>query len=180
VIHFFEQIPGYFTFQGFYAWAAKDIASPGPVRPSRLVEVGVYAGRSAAFLGVELMNNRVAAKIDLVDLFHGGVEGVRATLAPIKPVLGAILAEDSVRAAAMYHDASVDMVFLDADHEYESIARDIDTWLPKVKRGGILAGHDYCEPFGVVKAVNERFTRFEVWPGERYAGELFPVWCVRV
>jgi predicted O-methyltransferase YrrM len=92
--------------------------------------------------------------------------------------------------ATRYPDESIDFVFLDASHAYESISRDIDAWRPKVKRGGLLAGHDYVHwtnpEFGVVRAVNERFPRFEVWPGVTDGGDAqmqghhFPCWCVRV
>ncbi len=56
-----------------------------------------------------------------------------------------------------FEDESCDIVFLDMDHIYEGIKLDIELWLPKVKRGGILAGHDYiCEGYPDVKiAVDE-------------------------
>jgi len=36
-----------------------------------------------------------------------------------------------------------DFVFIDADHTYESVKKDILAWYPKVKKGGIIAGHNY-------------------------------------
>lgn len=48
-----------------------------------------------------------------------------------------------------------DMVFLDAAHEYEEISADFDAWLPRVRSGGIICGHDAgFEP--VTRALNER------------------------
>lgn len=44
------------------------------------------------------------------------------------------------------------LVYIDAAHDYESIARDIDIWLPKVRPGGILSGDDYTYT-GVRQAV---------------------------
>lgn len=52
---------------------------------------------------------------------------------------------------------SVDFVYLDADHRYESVKADIAAWLPRVRIGGILAGHDYGLFQGVNQAVDERF-----------------------
>ncbi len=54
-----------------------------------------------------------------------------------------------------------DLVFIDGNHEYMQVKQDITAWLPKVRPGGILAGHDY-EPSmpifdGVKQAVDELF-----------------------
>lgn len=61
--------------------------------------------------------------------------------------------------AAMSLPDTFDFVFLDADHSYEGCKADIEAWLPKVKPGGWLGGHDYENPdfpkFGVTRAVNE-------------------------
>jgi len=52
-----------------------------------------------------------------------------------------------------------DFIFIDGDHSYDSCKEDINMWLPKIKQGGIIAGHDYLEAcfMGVVNAVNETF-----------------------
>jgi uncharacterized Rossmann fold enzyme len=61
--------------------------------------------------------------------------------------------------AAMVVPGTFDFVFLDADHSYEGCKADIAAWLPKVKPGGWLGGHDYENPdfpkFGVTRAVDE-------------------------
>jgi hypothetical protein len=71
-----------------------------------------------------------------------------------------IMAMSSVEAAAKVPDASLDLVFLDADHSYEGVKADLAAWLPKVKPGGWIGGHDYDNPdrrfrFGVARAVDE-------------------------
>lgn len=80
---------------------------------------------------------------------------------------GAVLiVADSIEAARRVDDGSLDMVFIDADHSYEGVKRDIAAWLPKVKRGGWLGGHDYrnTDPrfdfSGVDKAVEELALNF--------------------
>ena len=75
--------------------------------------------------------------------------------------------KDSVEAAAEVADGSVDFVYIDADHTYNSVKRDIDAWLPKVKPGGVIGGHDfYTGKFalanGVFSAVAKRFAGCEV------------------
>lgn len=57
-------------------------------------------------------------------------------------------------AAQLIPDNSLDFVFIDADHQYESVKADIKAWLPKVKTGGFLTGHDYDLP-SVKMAVEE-------------------------
>jgi hypothetical protein len=60
----------------------------------------------------------------------------------------------SSNAAALFDDDSLDVVYIDANHSYEFVIQDIRSWWPKVRRGGILAGHDYS--FEEVRdAVNE-------------------------
>ena len=60
--------------------------------------------------------------------------------------------------AHQFEDGYFDFVFIDADHAYESVRKDILAYLPKVRKGGILAGHDYVESQpGVRKAVDEIF-----------------------
>jgi hypothetical protein len=64
----------------------------------------------------------------------------------------------SKEASVEFEDESLDMVFIDAIHLYENVLEDINLWLPKVKKGGILSGDDFTDPFpGVKKAVNEYF-----------------------
>jgi predicted TIM-barrel fold metal-dependent hydrolase len=64
--------------------------------------------------------------------------------------------------AALYPDRFFDYVWIDAAHDYENVKRDIESWYPKLKSGGVLFGHDYPEPTDpnggfeeLTKAVNE-------------------------
>ncbi len=51
-----------------------------------------------------------------------------------------VLKMDSVEAAKLFKDRSVDMVWIDGGHDYNSIWNDLNAWWPKVKK--ILCGHD--------------------------------------
>jgi hypothetical protein len=48
----------------------------------------------------------------------------------------------SAEASRLFPDRSVDLVFIDGNHGYSQVWRDLASWLPKVKPGGILCGHD--------------------------------------
>jgi len=54
-------------------------------------------------------------------------------------------------------DSDYDFIYIDASHLYHDVKRDLNDWLPKLKRGGVIAGHDYVDypEFGVIKAVDE-------------------------
>jgi len=75
-----------------------------------------------------------------------------------------VLRLKSEEAAPLFPDKYFDLVFIDAMHDYENVKKDIGLWFPKVKPGGVLAGHDYGnrrQP-GVKKAVDEIFTDIKV------------------
>ena len=56
-------------------------------------------------------------------------------------------------------DNSLGLVYLDADHAYNSVLTDLTCWFPKLVKGGIMAGHDYRNPtYGVMQAVQD-FTK---------------------
>jgi len=62
----------------------------------------------------------------------------------------------SKKAAKLIKDGTLDFVFIDANHAYDYIKEDIGIWLPKVKKGGVISGHDYnVKRFGVTEAVDE-------------------------
>ena len=71
----------------------------------------------------------------LLDVFHKNME----------PFVGhyEAIQSTSVEASKQFEDESLDFVFIDAMHTYEAVCEDIDSWFPKVKKGGFIAGHDY-------------------------------------
>lgn len=77
-----------------------------------------------------------------------------------------IIREFSHKACKFFEDNTFDFVYIDADHSYNGCLTDLRCWYPKVKSGGILAGHDFIAPelsirmghktvFGVVPAVQK-------------------------
>jgi len=62
----------------------------------------------------------------------------------------------TVEAAAYVGTGELDFVFIDADHRYKSVLADIKAWMPKVRNGGYITGHD-CEHPEVKRALIEIF-----------------------
>lgn len=71
--------------------------------------------------------------------------------------------EFSLEAVKRLPDEWLDFVYIDASHKFEDVVNDIAAWSRKVKRGGIVSGHDYRTvkndyDLHVIEAVNG-FTR---------------------
>lgn len=60
----------------------------------------------------------------------------------------------SVEMAKEVPDESLGFVYLDACHTYECVSADLEAWIPKLVKDGIMAGHDFLAPeYGVKEAV---------------------------
>lgn len=149
--HIYQDIPGFFDWQGTYERWVQEVPAGG-----RIMEVGAFKGRSAAFLAVEAINSGKALEIHCVDTWQGSPElgfvpEVQAGtlyesfLAHTRPVAEALHVHrmPSVEAAALFPDASVDRVWLDGDHSFAGLTADLEAWWPKVKPGGEMGGHDF-------------------------------------
>jgi hypothetical protein len=150
----------WFTYPNLY----KEMINTFP-SGSNFVEVGCWKGKSAAFMATEIANSGkdifftcVDEWIEGYDTFVDNMKTLEKFYIPIR--------KSSVEAAKCFEDKSLDFVFIDACHDYEAVKADILAWLPKVKVGGILAGHDYHEDRmyhpGVHDAVVELIDDFEV------------------
>jgi len=56
-----------------------------------------------------------------------------------------VLRTESAKAVKYFEGATFDFIFLDGDHTEQGVALDLQTWWPKIKVGGMLAGHDYFD-----------------------------------
>ena len=160
-------IQGWCDFGDLY-FAIAEILDEGAV----FVEIGSWMGQSAVVLCQRLQDIGKNVTVYCVDTFQGEQnqpahveivqqmggstfrkfeENIKA--AGVADMIEAITA-DSVNAAGHFRDASLDGVFIDAAHDYDSVVKDVAAWFPKVKPGGIFAGHDYPCP-DVQKAVDE-------------------------
>lgn len=75
-----------------------------------------------------------------------------------------LLRKTSVDAVRLFKNGSLDVVYVDGRHDYFGVLRDMEDWWPKLKIGGLLAGHDYMtgvaasSVFGV-RAAADKFAR---------------------
>lgn len=92
---------------------------------------------------------------------------------------GILVKGNSIEVAKTFPDRSLDIVFIDGDHREQAVLDDIHAWLPKVRTGGTISGHD-CEVIpqnahcaGVIRAVRAAF-------GDAWNAHPDNVWEVRL
>lgn len=104
----------------------------------------------------------------------------RERLAPYKATL---IKDYSLKVVRDIPDKSLDFVYIDANHEFDSVMMDIINWTTKVRPGGIIAGHDFCHSKygGVVFAVEAytRAHRIDPWYVTRCDREPSWFWVVQ-
>jgi len=179
---------GWFSYPDFYQMVANQDYTT-------YVEVGVWKGHSISYLANQLKKtDKKDIKIYAVDLFeetyrYKDDENLRSQVPLIYDIYNENLKNTGTREmiidikgvswekADKFEDASIDFVFIDADHEYESVVKDINAWLPKIKKGGMISGDDYFNPCGVKQAVDEKFGAPDTDSGVRIYGHC---WYVRL
>jgi predicted O-methyltransferase YrrM len=138
---------------------------------SVFVEIGVWKGCSAVYMGEAIKESGKDIEFWIVDHFNGSPEHIarepetcarlletvtsNITAARLEDYID-ILVAPSVEASESFADEALTFVYIDAAHEYEAVYQDIRAWWPKVKQGGVMAGHDYSRRGpGVIQAVDE-------------------------
>ena len=57
---------------------------------------------------------------------------------------------DSLEASSSYEDNFFDYIYIDAEHTYQAVSKDLEFWYPKLKKNGTLFGDDYyCREYDV-------------------------------
>jgi len=62
----------------------------------------------------------------------------------------------------------VDFIFIDGHHEYSQVVKDIKNYAPKVRKGGLICGHDYGQVPDVTRAVQEVYPINDIKTGEDF------------
>ena len=131
------------------------------------VEVGTQAGKYAKIL-CENNKNLKLITFDAFELVYGDnytrrigsrkQRGLYATAAKrLSKYNCEVFKKTSIEALQDFKYESIDFVYIDGSHEFDYVVTDIAMWGQKVKKGGIISGHDYFEASfpGVVRAVND-------------------------
>lgn len=123
-------------------------------------EIGVFEG---AFTQPLLNRWALGAPMHLVDLWDGtGKGGMKAGPDHLKKAQHFLRkhtdrvvfhAMSSAAAAEQIPDDSLMFVYIDALHTRPGCFEDMELWWPKLKKGGLFAGHDYRHNCGVPRAV---------------------------
>lgn len=151
-----RDIPGWCDFEDLYA-SRVDAASNG----AHFVEIGTWVGKSTCLMAELIRQSGKEIHFDAIEHGKGSPE-LGAGLLAIQERGSDVFSEltknitacglvdyvrpicaDSVQAALFYADHSLDFVFIDGDHTETAVDADIEAWLPRVKFGGVLAGHDF-------------------------------------
>lgn len=129
----------WFTYPRLYRMLVENCRPNGTI-----VELGAWKGRSSAFLVVEAKNKSPNIKIHIVDTWLGSGEHTAGMtdglyekfISNMAPLNGHYQSHRMTtdEAVPLFSDGSLDAVFIDADHTYEAVKRDIANWMPRFAR----------------------------------------------
>lgn len=160
------EVPGWMTLKEL-CWLSQQA-----MKRNSIVEVGSWMGRSTTALaastlgvvyavdtweGTPAEHSEIMKALTPKNLFKA-FQHHTAGLSNVVPIR-----KQSIEAAAEFNN--VDMVFIDANHDYENARADILAWRDRLNDGGLLCGHDYEYSEGVKRAVSELLPGAVVVPG---------------
>lgn len=159
-----HEINGWFNYHNVYDFLVQKCPTSGV-----FVECGAWLGQSSAYLIDKASHKNI--NVTVVDSWRGsanelqGEHGLATTTDIYKIFINNMgnrkyesIKALSCEASLHFENESCDIVFIDMEHTYTAVKNDIELWLPKVKVGGYLAGHDYSNDWlGVIQAVDEKF-----------------------
>ncbi len=110
-------------------------------------EIGVDAGVYSEILCKQNPGLKLYS-IDIWDLDAGGSRNMRLgkyaeAKERLKPYNAELIRKYSLSAADDFEDGSLDFVYIDGGHRFDDVMQDIIKWTKKVRKGGIVSGHDY-------------------------------------
>lgn len=153
---------------------------------TRGAEIGVEQGCYAAALLAQVPGLHLVC-VDAWQAYPGYREHVTqaklegfyaATCARLAGQSATIIRAWSEVAAAQVRDGSLDVVYIDANHTLPYVIADLACWAPKVRPGGIVAGHDYgrARVGQVREAVDAWTAAYQIAPWYVLTGDKSPTW----
>lgn len=135
---------------------------------STIVEIGAWMGKSVKFTAQYLKEKGRKINYTVIDTFKGS-QNEKEHLDIVKKYGGSIkdvflkntsglenyfnlIEKDSNEAFYYLKDNSVDLLFIDGDHSFEQVSKDVLNFYSKVKAGGVISGDDYHPVWGVFNA----------------------------
>lgn len=111
----------------------------------------------------------------------GFLQSVKTRMAPYNNEIRKvhILRKFSVEAAKEFDNESLDFVYIDANHEFSHVVADLAAWVPKVRVGGIVSGHDFFTsggPYHVPYAVRGFTEAYKISPWFVLRGDHTASW----
>lgn len=157
-----------------------------------ILEIGSYRGKSCAMLalGSAADASTPPGHVTAIDP-HMRAEGAGATaycdedervFHETMARLGVAdrvthIVKTSADARPDWPDTPIDLLWIDGDHSYEGVKRDLTDWAPLVTPGGILACHDYAHREGVRRAWEEIITPDPAWAPAQHVRSI--AWTTR-
>ncbi len=113
-------------------------------------EIGVNKGHNASYI-CHIIQPKLLYLIDTWNNFFDAASGeiigeaqYLMTKELLKPFSCCkIIRDTSFNAVNTFENKSLDFIYIDADHTYNAVLSDCTLWYPKVKKGGIVSGHDF-------------------------------------
>ena len=160
---------------------AQAVARPGMI----VVEVGSWKGGSTAVLAhvarahggrvfavdhwrgnLGVPHHAQARELDVLSIFRRNMRALG-----LDDVVHPLVMPSAV-AAGLFPDGTADLVFIDGDHRYHAVRDDLKHWRPKLRRGGLLCGHDSETHYGSLSPEDQR--RIDEHGEEDTLGPLHP------
>jgi predicted O-methyltransferase YrrM len=156
----FKNLPAGFTNVKELEWLYQKVATLKD--NSCIVELGSWLGRSAVVMAQSLKDHKNNSVIWCIDNWNEKYSHQHDIKNSFDLFLDATEKYDNILVSKTESSDSdgfmfdeVDMIFIDADHSYESVKNDLLSWHMKLSDNCILCGHDYRRGLGVEEAVKE-------------------------
>lgn len=165
--HFYKTLGDeeWFNYEDFYSFVIDKLDNN-----SKMVEVGSWLGKSICYFVVESKLKNKKIDCNCVDIwepypeipnhklfendgayqkFLSNTERIKDSITPHRGM--------SSYVCEKFEDEYFDFIFIDAAHDYKNVMNDLKCWFPKLKKNGIIGGHDYYFDNDVARAVQEFF-----------------------